>query len=133
MRRIAVLVALLVLGLAAAGTEAAPKPPAPAFVLTYGVELSTQALLDVEGRGEGVVVHYGTADPGTVLLPATQTYSDGEVVRWDEPTPSSGEEPEHPAPALSTPSGATGRTAIRAYAPPVRSTASTRPMTNPFG
>lgn len=38
--------------------------------------------------------------PGTVLLPATQTYSDGEVVTWDQPTPASGEEPEHPAPAL---------------------------------
>lgn len=38
--------------------------------------------------------------PGTVLLPATQTYSDGKVVTWDEPTPASGDEPEHPAPAL---------------------------------
>ena len=39
-------------------------------------------------------------DPGTILLPATQTYSDGEVVTWDQPTPASGEEPEHPAPQL---------------------------------
>jgi uncharacterized protein YcnI len=39
-------------------------------------------------------------DPGEVLLPATQTYSDGSVVRWDQPTPASGAEPEHPAPAL---------------------------------
>lgn len=37
---------------------------------------------------------------GTVLLPATQTYSDGTVVRWDQPTPVGGAEPEHPAPAL---------------------------------
>lgn len=37
-------------------------------------------------------------EPGTVLLPAVQTYSDGEVVAWDQPTPASGEEPEHPAP-----------------------------------
>ena len=37
---------------------------------------------------------------GTVLLPATQTYSDGQVVRWDQPTPAGGEEPEHPAPEL---------------------------------
>ncbi len=37
---------------------------------------------------------------GTVLLPATQTYSDGTVVRWDQPTPAGGAEPEHPAPAL---------------------------------
>jgi uncharacterized protein YcnI len=39
-------------------------------------------------------------DPGTVQLPATQTYSDGTVVAWDQPTPASGEEPEHPAPAF---------------------------------
>ena len=37
---------------------------------------------------------------GTVLLPATQTYSDGTVVAWDQPTPAGGAEPEHPAPAL---------------------------------
>jgi periplasmic copper chaperone A len=37
---------------------------------------------------------------GQLMLPATQTYSDGKVVSWDEPTPASGEEPERPAPAL---------------------------------
>jgi uncharacterized protein YcnI len=31
---------------------------------------------------------------------AIQTYSDGSVVRWDEETPASGPEPEHPAPVL---------------------------------
>ncbi len=35
-----------------------------------------------------------------LLLPTTQTYSDGKVVAWDQPTPDSGEEPEHPAPAF---------------------------------
>ncbi len=39
-------------------------------------------------------------EPGTVLLPTTQTYSDGTVASWDQPTPASGEEPEHPAPAI---------------------------------
>ena len=39
-------------------------------------------------------------DPATILLPTTQTYSDGTVVAWDQPTPASGEEPEHPAPEL---------------------------------
>ena len=38
---------------------------------------------------------------GPLSLPAIQTYSDGTVVRWDEPTPSSGKEPEHPAPTLT--------------------------------
>ena len=37
-------------------------------------------------------------DTGSILLPAHQYYSDGSVVDWDEKTPASGEEPEHPAP-----------------------------------
>lgn len=39
-------------------------------------------------------------DTGSVLLPAHQTYSDGTVVDWDQKTPASGKEPEHPAPTL---------------------------------
>jgi len=39
-------------------------------------------------------------DAGKVELPAHQTYSDGSVVDWDQPTPASGDEPEHPAPTL---------------------------------
>ncbi|MGN6753416.1 MAG: YcnI family copper-binding membrane protein [Intrasporangium sp.] len=38
--------------------------------------------------------------PGTLLLPATQTYSDGKVVAWDQPTPDSGSEPDYPAPSI---------------------------------
>lgn len=34
-----------------------------------------------------------------LVFPATQTYSDGEVVHWDQ-TAEGGEEPEHPAPTL---------------------------------
>lgn len=39
--------------------------------------------------------------PGLVLLPATQTRSDGSLVHWDQPTPASGVEPEHPAPSFT--------------------------------
>jgi uncharacterized protein YcnI len=39
-------------------------------------------------------------DTGEVLLPAHQSYSDGSVVDWNEKTPASGKEPEHPAPTL---------------------------------
>lgn len=39
-------------------------------------------------------------DTGSIMLPARQTYSDGTVVNWDQKTPSSGAEPEHPAPTL---------------------------------
>ena len=38
--------------------------------------------------------------PGPVMIPAVQTYSDGEVASWNEPTPASGEEPAKPAPVL---------------------------------
>jgi uncharacterized protein YcnI len=36
----------------------------------------------------------------SIEFKAVQTYASGEVVRWIEPTPASGEEPEHPAPVL---------------------------------
>ncbi|MBB4687134.1 YcnI family copper-binding membrane protein [Amycolatopsis jiangsuensis] len=41
--------------------------------------------------------------PGNVdelAFPAIQTYDGGKVVSWNEPTPASGEEPEHPAPTV---------------------------------
>lgn len=39
-------------------------------------------------------------DTGEVQLDARQTYSDGSIVNWDQKTPASGAEPEHPAPVL---------------------------------
>jgi uncharacterized protein YcnI len=46
--------------------------------------------------------------PGTIELPAVQTYSDGEVVKWNQPTPASGEEPEYPAPTFVITAAAPG-------------------------
>ncbi|HET6733415.1 YcnI family protein [Mycobacterium sp.] len=40
-------------------------------------------------------------DAQTVSFPATQTYSDGTVVRWDQAPLPGGGEPEHPAPVLT--------------------------------
>ena len=40
-------------------------------------------------------------DTGPVSFPAIQTYADGTVVRWDEPTAPGGGEPEHPVPTLA--------------------------------
>jgi periplasmic copper chaperone A len=37
----------------------------------------------------------------TLVFKAVQTYSNGDVVRWIEPPPAGGEEPEHPSPQLS--------------------------------
>lgn len=47
-------------------------------------------------------------DTDTLSFKAIQTYSGAPVVRWDQPTPPGGEEPEHPAPTihLTKPSGA---------------------------
>lgn len=38
--------------------------------------------------------------PGTLTLPAKQTYSDGEVSDWSDVAEAAGEEPEHPAPSF---------------------------------
>jgi uncharacterized protein YcnI len=37
----------------------------------------------------------------TVSFPATQTYSDGTVVKWDQTTPPGGAEPDYPVPELA--------------------------------
>jgi uncharacterized protein YcnI len=39
-------------------------------------------------------------DVGSLVFKALQTYSDGSTVRWIEPTPPGGAEPENPAPTL---------------------------------
>jgi uncharacterized protein YcnI len=39
-------------------------------------------------------------DTDSLTFKAIQTYSDGTSVNWIDPTPASGEEPEHPAPVL---------------------------------
>ena len=39
-------------------------------------------------------------EPGTLVLPAEQTYSDGEVSDWSEVAEEGVEEPEHPAPSF---------------------------------
>jgi len=44
-------------------------------------------------------------DTDTVSFPATQTYSDGAVVKWDQPPVPGGGEPEHPAPMLTLSAG----------------------------
>jgi hypothetical protein len=40
-------------------------------------------------------------ETSTISLPATQTYSDGTVVKWDQPTPPGGAEPEYPTPEIA--------------------------------
>jgi uncharacterized protein YcnI len=45
-------------------------------------------------------------DADTVSFPATQTYADGAVVKWDQAPGPGGAEPEHPAPTLNLTAGA---------------------------
>ena len=45
-------------------------------------------------------------DADTVSFPATQTYADGAVVKWDQPSAPGQAEPEHPAPTLVLAGGA---------------------------
>ncbi|GBG40923.1 YcnI family copper-binding membrane protein [Mycobacterium montefiorense] len=40
-------------------------------------------------------------DTDTVSFPATQTYADGSIVKWDQQPLPDGSEPEHPAPMLT--------------------------------
>jgi uncharacterized protein YcnI len=45
-------------------------------------------------------------DADAVSFPATQTYADGAVVKWDQPSPPDQAEPAHPAPTLVVAGGA---------------------------
>jgi uncharacterized protein YcnI len=44
-------------------------------------------------------------DTDTASFPATQAYSDGSIIRWDQPPLPGGGEPEHPAPMLTLAAG----------------------------
>jgi uncharacterized protein YcnI len=66
-------------------------------------------------------------DTDTVSFPATQTYSDGTVVKWDEPPLPGGGEPEHPAPTLTL--GAGGGTPHQHH-PPAATPSSPKPPDN---
>ena len=78
-------------------------------------------------------------DSDTASFPATQTYADGKVVRWDQQPPlPGGAEPEHPAPMLTltqATADAAGRTSAPAGAPVIQVSAPppTRPTTPPAG
>jgi uncharacterized protein YcnI len=65
------------------------------------------------GQFEQFTVSVGLPDATADLaFPAVQTYSDGTTVRWVEPTPPGGAEPEHPAPVLSLTKTSGGSTTI---------------------
>ncbi|MEV6138955.1 YcnI family protein [Nocardia sp. NPDC051990] len=51
--------------------------------------------------GQFSVLANGLPDTDTLTMPAVQTYSDGQVVTWDQETTAGASEPEHPAPSLA--------------------------------
>jgi periplasmic copper chaperone A len=67
----------------------------------------------------------------TLTFPTTQTYSDGEVVRWNQPVPPGGAEPEHPAPTLAVPP-ATGDGHGAAVAPVAETAPAAEQGSDPF-
>jgi periplasmic copper chaperone A len=76
------------------------------FNLTKAISTVTWTAAKGQGVAPGQFNEFelsvGPFPKGTapIALPAVQTYSDGTVVKWNEPTPASGDEPENPAPTL---------------------------------
>jgi uncharacterized protein YcnI len=66
-------------------------------------------------------------DQPSVSLPATQTYSDGKVVRWDQSPLPGGGEPEYPAPELDL----SGTPAPEHQMPPPQAPAAAAPTGQP--
>lgn len=76
------------------GTTVTKAPTSVVWTADAGTRLTG-------GQFQDFVLSVGPMpDTGRLVFPTTQTYSDGTVTRWTEPTPDSGEEPEHPAPVL---------------------------------
>jgi uncharacterized protein YcnI len=69
-------------------------------------------------------------DADAVSFPATQTYADGAVVKWDQPSVAGQAEPEHPAPTLvvagGTPSNAQHASPTASAQPTVSATPAAR-------
>ncbi len=86
--------------------EPLPEPvEASGTTITKAVRTVTWSADPKSGIGPGEYQEFSLSvgplpAAGTLLLPVQQTYSDGEVARWDQPTPEGGDEPEHPAPVL---------------------------------
>lgn len=78
--------------------------------ITVEGETITEGTTEVEWKGGplphdrydefGMSVHLPDKPGETLLFPVIQTCEQGET-RWIEPTPAGGEEPEHPAPAVT--------------------------------
>lgn len=70
-------------------------------------------------------------EAASITFDATQTYSDGSVVEWNEPPNADGSEPEHPAPELelAASTGGTDHGGMAVTAGPVTEAAATSDTT----
>ena len=76
------------------GTTVTEAPTQVVWTADPGTELTG-------GQFQDFVLSVGPMpDTGRIAFPTTQTYSDGKVVKWTEPTTASGAEPDLPAPVL---------------------------------
>jgi uncharacterized protein YcnI len=83
-----------------------PKP-----IVNDGVQVTEAPVKIIYTANPGVEIRVGqfqefpialdlTPDTGSVEFPTFQTYSNGQIVKWNEKTPADGEEPDNPAPTL---------------------------------
>ncbi len=107
-------------------TEAKLAKPikAEGFTLTKAVSTVTWTAAKGQGLRPGEFDEFEVSvgpfpeQPGTLAMPAVQSYSDGTKVAWDQPTVKGGAEPEHPAPTLEL-TAAAGAARRRAATPRV--------------
>jgi uncharacterized protein len=78
----------------------------------------------------GITVGPLPSDTDSFVFKALQTYSDGEVVRWIQPTPPGGAEPDFPAPTLTL-TGPTVTATSAAGAPSTTVASSTETSASP--
>ncbi|WP_141579970.1 YcnI family protein [Actinomadura sp. WMMA1423] len=82
------------------------------------------------GRFEEFDVSMGPlpTDTDQLVFKADQTYSGGEVVKWDQPPAEGANEPEHPSPVLKLlPKGATAAAGLTAQVKPAAAASSASP------
>jgi uncharacterized protein YcnI len=83
----------------------------PHAIRNDGVEVTQAPVKIIYTANPGVEIKAGqfqefpvaldlTPNTGSVEFPTIQTYSNGDVVKWDEQTPADGDEPDNPAPTL---------------------------------
>lgn len=93
------------------------------FTITKAVATVTWTALPGKGLAPGEFEEFELSvgpfpdTAGSLSLPAVQSYSDGSVVKWDEPTPAGGKEPEHPAPTLDLAQAAPEKSGASTAAP----------------